>query len=157
MENNLLILGRGDSLQKGFDFFKGVIWCLNDLPEKCDRRINWDGGVEGAEKLKVWGGKWENEGNWLNKEKGKVANFNTSLCFALNIAYHEGFYRIYLLGFDNRPSKNDRSDYRNLFTMMQKYCKKFERDMPNVYLIDSAIEAFNHITHSEFRTLFVSK
>jgi hypothetical protein len=108
------IIGGGPSL-KGYDggfhgFVIGVnyAWKYFDL----DMLVCYDKVPDDFpehETTTVNGGKWQQKGPYLNKKEGFVSIRNSSVAMAINIAWHMGYRKIYLLGCDGKVS--DRFHY----------------------------------------------
>ena len=161
----LIIIGKGDSLfGQNLSKIKVEKWGLNDAVNnfKCDRKISWDKNQKPTgipfDTIKPHGGKWINEGNYLRRKPGYVANFNSSLLFAINLAIQREFKEIYLLGFDNSLGKMkfydnyNKAVYLNLFNLINRWCKIFEKGLidEKVFVVEGGIESFKHISYEQF-------
>jgi len=161
----VVIIGKGDSVfGRDLSNIKCEKWGLNDAADnfKCDRRISWDNYQRTNdipfETIVPHGGRWINEGHYLQRKQGYVANFNSSLLLSINIAIQLGYKDIYLLGFDNKIGKMkfykdfNKQTYENLFNLINKFCKIFEQGLidEKIYVVDGGIEAFEHISYATF-------
>jgi len=111
---DLTIIAGGDSL-RGFDFkqIPGEVWAINwaakhmvDLGVKPDRLIHFDKFQQGyptnipTETIVPHFGEWFNRGEAINRAPRCVANLNSSMIFAVNVALNKGYRNIVVLGAD---------------------------------------------------------
>ena len=111
---DLTIIAGGDSL-RGFDFSQipGEVWAINwaakhmiDRGAKPDRLIHFDRFQKGypaniqTETIVPHFGEWFNRGEQINRNPGQVANLNSSMIFAVNVALNKGYRNIVVLGAD---------------------------------------------------------
>ncbi|MEA3451200.1 MAG: hypothetical protein U9Q83_04775 [Bacteroidota bacterium] len=161
----VVIIGKGDSVfGKDLSGIKSEIWGLNEAVNhfRCDRKISWDKHQKKTDipfdTIEPHGGEWINKGHHLRRKSGYVANFNSSTMFAINLAIQRNFKEIYLLGFDNKINHTKFYDtfneevYRNLFNLINVWSKIFENGLidEKIYVVEGGIEAFNHISYSDF-------
>jgi len=92
-----------------------VNWAWKSFPNY-DLLVAWDRMPEGFpdhETRADKGGNWLPKGPFLNKTEGQVVNRNASVCFAVNIGYHKGFRKFYLLGCDGRVTDTPHHYHRD--------------------------------------------
>lgn len=166
---DLIIIGGGDSL-RGFDFDrlpKGVpIWAVNwaacFLP-RYDKLIALDGFQEGYPTTDIetertlHGGRWDRQGPGINRKPGHVGRINHSIFFAVNIALHEGFRNIVILGADQRGHRHWYDpEYVNInwnFRQFDIYFRAIAEGLEigeSVTLVESSCEHLPNLTFKQF-------
>ena len=174
----LTIIGAGNSL-RGFDFnkIKGKIMVLSKvafnvprfdyvcaLDEKWVKILNNYYGKKLHTTYKIKGSKVWKRVNTTDLVKGYVGTFESSLCFALNVAWNMKFKEIYVLGADNlikddylyfwdneKKPELCKNYNENLFKKIDNYMEIISKQMNNkVYFVESEIKHFENLTMQEY-------
>jgi len=182
MKKTLTIVCTGESL-KGFDFNKIItdIYVCNQSAFyviKYDKWIVWDEYKKDkaewidsnvVETITQHGGKWITEGETLNREKGKVGYMNNTLLLAINIAIHNGYKRIFILGADGKIDRylhfwdkevaNDyiinhyKNQVFNYVAIKLKSIKDKLKKDEEIILVESSYSIFKNITFTEYEKM----
>lgn len=175
------IIASGSSL-RGFDFTRikgdtfGINYVYDHIPIELDNAVMWDkhsalnyNGNATLHTLKEYD-IFDSEG-WINSGKeelilshDKVGQFNSSLCFALNIVLNLGYNDIVILGADNHAKdylhfydrevdKKGCERYSNsIFLLVDKYMKKIKKGLTGqkITMVESKIDCFENIGMDEY-------
>jgi len=195
MNKRCIILGSGYSL-KGFKFWSlkdEDVFAVNKMGYFAPFAKNivfWDGNFYDRERKKLnklkgkkhticyWTRQREDNRDpnieyWINygyekiaREKPFVSNSNMSVLFAINIALHQGYKEIYLLGCDNKLTDNyvhfydkEKSmkmikNYIVAFSVMRRFCGEFKKqlfaDEKIITVGDTDLSMFDNVSIEEF-------
>lgn len=150
-----------------------LVWWDNEI-EKMDF-LDFKGNINTLTIRKRTGNnivKWTNRGTKkLNRNLNHVANFNSSVCMAINIAINKGFTKIYLFGvdscltdgylhfYDKEPQKKGcgLQDWEGkIFPLFERFYARIQASLVDekIYAVDSATKSFINMTYNEYLELF---
>ena len=85
-----------------------MLICMDKINHRVDANCNrWPA----YETQKKNGGRWEPRGREFQTEDSIVANFNTSVAFAINVLWHLGYRKLYMYGVDGRIGEDGRMHF----------------------------------------------
>lgn len=174
MHFDLTIIASGDSL-RGFDFTQipGPKWGVNytgkylhEAGIKIDRLVCFDRIMAdypkdiAVETIVPHFGTWHNRGEKLNREPDQVANLNSSVIFAINVALQKGFKNICVLGADQQGVRCWYDDlelsYKYNFWLFDKFFKIISNGLlpgERVFLVESACKHLPGISLDEYKKI----
>ena len=109
--------------------------------------------------------KYLNKGKGINRNIGEVANYNSSVCMAINIALNRGFDTLFLFGVDQKiingvynvfGQKMNKCDAEEMFRLFDRFYREMKADLrenEKIYTVGESAAPFANITFEEYQKM----